>query len=106
MTRQAVLHTGTLVTAFLLLRITAETARAQGLQSNHGVLRAVPVRQAVTVAGRLDEWDCSAEIFSYGVRRLRDRYSVRVVKGGESAIWRRISGSATTWSPRSPAPVA
>lgn len=81
MTNQVRLRKGALA-ASLLLGIAVETAYAQGLQSNHGVLRAVPVRQAVTVDGRLDEWDCSAEMFSYGVRRLRDRYSVRVV-----AMW-------------------
>ncbi|HND56528.1 MAG TPA: hypothetical protein PLV92_29120, partial [Pirellulaceae bacterium] len=64
--------------------VCADAARAQdkGLQSNHGSLKAVPVRQAVVVDGKLDEWDVSAEMFSYGVRRLRDRYSVRV-----AAMW-------------------
>lgn len=57
-------------------------ARGQGLQSNHGTLRAVPVAAEVSVDGKLEEWDVSAEMFSYGVRRLRERYSVKV-----AAMW-------------------
>ena len=66
----------------VLLLFSPSVGVAQGLQSNHGVLQAVPAKQPVTVDGKLIEWDSSAEMFSYGVRRLRERYSVRV-----SAMW-------------------
>ena len=62
--------------------VATSAAFAQPLQSNHGVLRAVPVANPVGVDGKLDEWDTSAEMFSYGVRKLRERYSVRV-----AAMW-------------------
>jgi len=52
------------------------------LQSNHGVLKTVPAPGAVTIDGKLDDWDTSGEIFVYGVRNIRDRYSVRV-----AAMW-------------------
>ncbi|MFO0871944.1 MAG: sugar-binding protein [Pirellulales bacterium] len=71
-----------IVLLVLVLATVSRVAPGQGLQSNHGVLRAVPVPRPVEVDGKLDEWDTSAEMFAYGVRRLRDRYSVRV-----SAMW-------------------
>ncbi len=51
-------------------------------QSDHGSLRAVPAPGTVTIDGRLDEWDTSGEMFVYGVRNIRDRYSARV-----TAMW-------------------
>lgn len=71
-----------LLLVWIVWAVAPQAAFSQGLQSNHGVLRAVPLRQPVVVDGKLDEWDVSAEIVSYGVRRLRDRYSVRV-----AAMW-------------------
>lgn len=65
-----------------LLFLSAATAHALPLQSNHGKLQAVPVVKPVVVDGALDEWDTSAEMLVYGMRKLRDRYSVRV-----SAMW-------------------
>ncbi len=70
------------VIGLIVLAMVCRVAPGQGLQSNHGVLRAVPVPRPVEVDGKLDEWDTSAEMFAYGVRRSRDRYSVRV-----SAMW-------------------
>lgn len=66
----------------LILWMSPGVVWAQGLQSSHGTLRAVPVPQPVRIDGKLDEWDVSAEMFTYGVRRLRDRYSVRF-----AAMW-------------------
>lgn len=61
-----------------MLCLTATGSMALPLQSNHGVLRAVPAPGPVTVDGNLDEWDLSGEMFVYNARSLRDRYSVRV----------------------------
>lgn len=66
----------------LILVMSPGVGFARGLQSNHGVLRAVPVKQPVVIDGKLGEWDTSGEMFAYGVRRLRERYSVKV-----SAMW-------------------
>ena len=65
-----------------MLVISSRAAFGQGLQSNHAVLRAVPVKSPVVVDGKLGEWDTSGEMFAYGARRLRERYSVKV-----SAMW-------------------
>ncbi len=63
---------------WLMAWLGATGAWALPLQSNHGMLRAVPVAKPVVVDGRLDEWDTSGEMFVYNARSLRDRYSVRV----------------------------
>ncbi|MCX7915093.1 MAG: hypothetical protein N3A53_02160 [Verrucomicrobiae bacterium] len=68
----------------MMLWLTATLAFGLPLQSNHGVLRAVPAPGPVTIDGRLDDWDLSGEMFVYNARSLRDRYSVRV-----HAMWDR-----------------
>lgn len=56
----------------------ATSALALPPQSNHGVLKVVPAPGAVVVDGKLEEWDTSGEMFVFGVRKIRERYSVRV----------------------------
>ncbi len=69
-----------LTPALFLLVLTLQTAPAfaQPPQSNHGDLRVVPAPGPVVIDGKLDEWDTSGEMFVYGVRKIRERYSVRV----------------------------
>lgn len=52
-------------------------ALALPMESNTGVLRAVPAPGPVTVDGSLGEWDASAEMLVYPVRQIRERYAVR-----------------------------
>ena len=64
----------------LALVLCVTPARAIPPQSNHGVLKTVPVPKIVKVDGKLspDEWDKSGGMFVYPVGSLRKRYSVRV----------------------------
>ena len=64
----------TIATIFLIAL--ASTLWALPPQSNHAVLKAVPAPKPVTIDGHLDEWDLSGEMYVYGVRNIRDRYSV------------------------------
>ena len=70
-----------------LLFGSAATVHALPLQSNHGKLQAVPVVKPVVVDGALDEWDTSAGMLVYCMRKLRDRHSVREnTQDSETAI--------------------
>ncbi len=68
---------------FLLLACTS-AAHALSPQSNHGAIQAVPAPGKVVIDGQISdgEWDTSGEMFVYGVRNLRERYSVRLI-----AMW-------------------
>lgn len=67
------------IAAMVGLGITT-AATALPPESNTAVLRAVPAPGEVVIDGVLGdtEWDKTAEMLSYPVRRIRDKYSVRV----------------------------
>jgi hypothetical protein len=53
-----------------------------GNQSQNTGLQAVPAKGAVTIDGKLDDWDLSGRMWSFADINLRDEYSVET-----AAMW-------------------
>ena len=53
-----------------------------GRQTQNEGFSAVPAKGAVKIDGKLDEWDLSGQIWSYGDASLRDTFSVKT-----AAMW-------------------
>ena len=66
--------------ALLILPLTISPSLALPMQSDHGVIKAVPCKKKIKVDGKLDpsEWDLTGMMYVYPVKKIRERYAAKV----------------------------